>query len=107
MSDVQVTHAPDEHRYEVHVDGELAGFAEYVAKGGRLLFVHTEIADAYAGQSLGSALAKGALDDVRAQGVDIVPLCPFIAGWIERHPEYADLVDEELLAQIEARRAAR
>ena len=106
MTDVAVTHVPEERRYEVRVDGELAGFAEYVDKGGRLLFTHTEIEPGFEGQSLGSTLARGALDDVRARAVDIVPLCPFIAGWIERHPEYADLIDHELLARIEARRSS-
>ena len=106
MASPTVTHAPDERRYEIRVDDELAGFAEYVEKGGRLIFTHTEIADRFGGQSLGSALARAALDDVRANGIDIVPLCPFIAGWIDRHPEYEDLVDHELLARIEARRSS-
>jgi hypothetical protein len=102
MSVIDVIHAPDESRYEVRVDDELAGFAKYVVKGGRHLYVHTEIAERFEGQSLGSKLAKGALDDERAAGTVIVPICPFIAGWIERHPDYLDLVDEKLLARIEA-----
>jgi predicted GNAT family acetyltransferase len=104
MSDIEVIHAPEHQRYEIRVGEELAGFAEYVVKGERHLFVHTEISQQFEGQSLGSKLAQGALDDMRALDATIVPICPFIAGWIERHPDYDDLVDHKLLARIEARR---
>ena len=104
MSETIVVHVPDLRRWEVRVGDDLAGFAEYVIKGDRYLFVHTEIADAFEGQGLGSILARGALDEVRAMGESLVPLCPFIEGWIRRHPEYDDLVDHELLAHFEARR---
>jgi predicted GNAT family acetyltransferase len=98
-----VVHAPDDRRFELRLtDGERAGFAEYVVKGGRYYFVHTEIDDAHEGQGYGSKLAQGALDQVQAMGARVVPLCPFIASWIERHPDYDDLVDHELLAHLEA-----
>jgi predicted GNAT family acetyltransferase len=92
---------PSKLRYEITVDGVVAGFAQYVRKGGRLVFTHTEIDDAFEGKGLGSILARGALDDARAHGHPVVPLCPFIASFIERHPEYADLVDHDLLAAFE------
>lgn len=92
MSDVQVTNHPEAGRYEAHVDGALAGFAEYALDGERMVFTHTEVGDAYEGRGVGSALAKFALDDVRATGRKAVPRCQFIKGWIERHPAYADLV---------------
>ena len=91
-TDVIVRYDPDRHRYEVLVDGALAGFAVYHVRGGRHLFVHTEVDDAFEGRGIGSALARGALDDVRRQGGRVVPVCPFIAGWIDKHPDYADLV---------------
>lgn len=90
----------DRSRYEVRVDGEMAGFAQYVMRGGRIVFVHTEIDDAFEGKGVGSALAKGALDDVRARGLPVVPICPFIASYIERHPEYQDLVDQKVLSHL-------
>jgi predicted GNAT family acetyltransferase len=100
MADPIIRDDPDRHRYEIVVDGALAGFAVYHVRSGRYFFVHTEIGDAYEGRGLGSALARGALDDVRTKGATIVPLCPFIAGWIDKHEDYADLVDEELVASL-------
>lgn len=87
-----------ENRYEAYVDGELAGAAYYELDDrrpdeGRIVFTHTEVDDRFEGKGVGSALARFALDDVRAAGDRrVVPRCPFIKGWIERHPEYDDLV---------------
>jgi predicted GNAT family acetyltransferase len=92
MSEVQTTDNAEQQRYEARVDGELAGFAEYRVRGDRVVFTHTEVDDAYEGQGVGSALARSALDDVRATGRNAVPLCPFIRDWIDKHPDYADLV---------------
>ena len=104
MSDTtspEIRDAPDAHRYEIAVDGEVAGFAVYQRRGGRTYFVHTEIDTRFEGRGLGSTLAKAALDAERDRGEPIIPLCPFIRRYIERHPEYADLVDTELLARID------
>jgi uncharacterized protein len=92
VSDVQVSDQPEEQRYEVRVDGAHAGAAYYRPGEDALTFTHTEVDDAYEGRGIGSALAQGALDDVRRRGLRVVPQCPFIRGWIERHPAYADLV---------------
>lgn len=89
-----VRDAPDEQRYEITVDGTLAGFAVYRLDGDRTVFVHTEISPDFGGRGLGNTLAAGALDDVRSRGRRAVPICPFIAAFIGRHPEYQDLVDE-------------
>lgn len=86
---IEVRDNPAEDRYEIHADGELAGVAEYRDRGGRRIFVHTEVDDAYAGRGLGNRLAKGALDDALARGLHVVPRCPFIRAWLERHPDYA------------------
>ncbi|MGH3647716.1 MAG: GNAT family N-acetyltransferase [Micromonosporaceae bacterium] len=94
-----VRNNPQRHRYEILVDDTLAGFAAYRAGAGVVTFTHTEIDPAYKGQRLGSRLARGALDDVRAGGLRAVPVCPFITGYLERHPEYADLVDSEAAHQ--------
>ncbi|MEV5971662.1 GNAT family N-acetyltransferase [Streptomyces sp. NPDC051921] len=93
----QVTDRPDTSRYEVLVgdDGtETAGFAEYHLSEGEIAFIHTEIDARFAGRGLGGALARGALGDARARGLSVLPYCPFIRGWIGKHPAYADLVPE-------------
>jgi uncharacterized protein len=101
---IEVLDVPARSRYEVTVDGELAGFSEYRQVEGARVFTHTEVFDAYEGKGVGSALARGALDDVRAGGRRLVALCPFIAAYLERHGEYADLVDAELTSRLKARR---
>jgi predicted GNAT family acetyltransferase len=88
----EVHDAPDRSRYEVTVDGALAGFAEYTDRGTVRVFTHTEVFDEFEGKGVGAVLARGALDDVRAAGRTIVPRCPFIRAWVDRHPDYADLV---------------
>jgi uncharacterized protein len=94
MTDIAVTDHADLSRYEITVDGAVAGFAAYRIRNGRtIVFTHTEIEDSYEGQGLGGVLARGALDDVRARGAyDVVALCPFISAWIARHPDYQDLL---------------
>ena len=83
----------DEGRFEaVDESGVVAGFAAYRRREGRVVFTHTEV-DPDAGQEgLGSRLVRAALDDVRSKGGSIVPLCPFVRGWIDRHQDYAALV---------------
>jgi predicted GNAT family acetyltransferase len=94
MADVQVTDNPGESRFEARVDGELAGFADYRTAEDLITFTHTEVSDAFEGQGVGSALARGALDAVRADGTRrVLPRCAFIRGWIDKHPDYQDLVD--------------
>jgi uncharacterized protein len=102
---VQIRHEPDNHRYIVEIDDQLRGEAVYGRRDGRVVFTHTEVDDSLEGQGVGSRLASFALDDVRTSGARVVPLCPFIAGYIERHDEYADLVDDEMLASLRDERA--
>lgn len=93
MTDVVTSHNPQARRYEAHVDAELAGFAEYQLTDALVVLTHTEVDDRFEGKGVGSALARFALDDVRAAGTrKVLPLCPFIKGWIGKHPDYADLV---------------
>jgi predicted GNAT family acetyltransferase len=87
-----VADVPERSRFEILVDGALAGYAVYRLAPGRITFVHTVIDDAYAGQGLGGKLARAALDTARARGLAVRPDCPFIKGWIAKHPDYADLV---------------
>jgi predicted GNAT family acetyltransferase len=97
---IEVRDAPDRKRYEVLDDGTLAGFAEYGDQGDVRIFAHTEVLPAFEGRGVGSALARGALDEVRGSGRTLVAKCPFIRAYIERHPEYADLVNADLAARL-------
>ena len=82
----------EHHRYELRVNGEVAGFVEYrFAAEDRIVFTHTEVDERFEGHGLGSKLARGVLDEARARGWQVVPRCPFIAEYIQRHPDYADL----------------
>lgn len=92
VSDVVIQDRPEHEYYEVSVDGRRAGLAAYELHGTVIAFTHTEVDDAYEGQGLGSRLARYALDDVRARGLTVRPLCPFIKSWIRRHPDYRDLL---------------
>ncbi|MFF5408284.1 GNAT family N-acetyltransferase [Streptomyces misionensis] len=91
---VKVVDAPEAHRYEARVDDgpEVAGFAKYIRTAELIAFVHTEVGPAYEGQGIGSALARTSLDEARAAGLQVLATCPFYAGWIARHREYADLL---------------
>jgi uncharacterized protein len=79
-----------ERRYELLDGDELAGQIDYRMRSSSRAFIHTEVEPKR--QGLGSELVKGALDDVRARGLRVVPVCPFVRAYIRRHPEYADLV---------------
>lgn len=89
---VVVTDDPDRHRYVATVDGAEAGRLDYRRHGARITLVHTEVDDAYAGRGVGGALAKSSLDAAREAGATVVPTCPFVQGWLQRHPDYQDLV---------------
>lgn len=91
---IVVTDASERSRFEVHFDGELAGFAEYRLRSDRIVFTHTEVDDRFQGHGLAGRLARHALDAARAAGLRVTPLCPYIAKWIGEHPEYVDLVDD-------------
>ncbi|MFH8384708.1 GNAT family N-acetyltransferase [Kitasatospora sp. NPDC018058] len=87
-----VTDNTEKSRFEIHDAGELAGFAEYHRSEGEIAFIHTEIDPRFEGRGLGGRLARAALDTARDQHLAVLPYCPFIRGWITKHPEYTDLV---------------
>jgi predicted GNAT family acetyltransferase len=89
---VTVNDRPNELRYEIEVDGEVAGFINYRREPGVIELVHTDVDPRSEGKGVGAALVQGALDDVRARGLKVRPYCPFAAAYIRRHPEYQDLV---------------
>ncbi|MBN9040007.1 MAG: N-acetyltransferase [Rhizobiales bacterium 62-47] len=86
-----VRNNPAEQRYELTVEGHLAATYYRIANG-IITFVHTEVPDALAGRGVGSKLVKGALDQVRADGLKVVAQCPFVKAYIGKHAEYADLL---------------
>jgi predicted GNAT family acetyltransferase/glutaredoxin len=90
--DAVVVDVPEASRYELRLDGRLIGLAAYRRRNGCIVVTHTEIDEACAGRGFGTKLALAALDDARRQGLEVVPLCPFIAYVIAQHPEYDALV---------------
>jgi predicted GNAT family acetyltransferase len=83
---------PEESRYEIRDGDRVLGLAAYERRGETMVFTHTEVDPDAGEEGLGSTLVRAALDDVRSRGGSVVPQCPFVRGWIERHPDYADLV---------------
>jgi uncharacterized protein len=97
---VAVTDNADLERYEITADGALAGFTAYRRRPGLIAFTHTEIDPAFEGRGLGGRLVHAALDEARAQQLLVLPFCPFTNAYIQRHPEYADLVPAGFRAQF-------
>jgi len=89
---VEVTHNAEKRRYELRVEGELASIAEYASNERVLVFDHTETSGNFRGRGLARRLVETALDDVRKRDLKVVPSCWFVAGFIQDHPEYQDLV---------------
>lgn len=92
MVDVKVVDQPDSKRYEGFAGDTLAGYVEYEDVDGERALRHTQVLDAFEGKGVGSALARGVLEDLKARGVKVRPFCPFMAGWIRRHQDYLELV---------------
>jgi uncharacterized protein len=91
--ETEVRDDPAKERFEVYAYGALAGFSQYSLQGSRITIFHTEVEPGFEGHGVGSALARGALDEVRERGLELIPTCPFIAGYIRGHSgEYLDLV---------------
>ena len=86
-----VVNDPSQHRYQLTVDGHTAA-AHYETAGGVITFVHTEVPPELGSRGIGSKLIQGALDQVRAAGLKVVAQCPFVKAWIDKHPDYADLL---------------
>jgi predicted GNAT family acetyltransferase len=80
-----------EHRFELEIEGHLAA-AHYERDGDVITFEHTEVPSELGGKGVGSALIRGALDQVRAEGLKVVAQCPFVKAWIAKNPAYADLL---------------
>jgi len=91
--DISVEDVPGEERYEARsADGALAGYAAYQLASNLIVMTHTEVDPAFEGQGVATALIRGALDDIRERRIPMLPLCPFVVAFLQRHPDYADLV---------------
>jgi predicted GNAT family acetyltransferase/glutaredoxin len=88
----QAVDNPESSRYELRLGDRLIGLAAYRRRDGRIALTHTEVDESCEGRGYGSRLVAAALEDARRQGLAVVPLCPFVAHFVERHPEYQDLV---------------
>ncbi|MGH3472766.1 MAG: GNAT family N-acetyltransferase [Nocardioidaceae bacterium] len=90
---VEVRDVPDSERFEILVGGSVAGFLQYHRRPpDTFVAIHTEIAREYAGQGLAGRLVQHVLDQARAEGLRVKPECPFVAAYVDKHPEYHDLV---------------
>jgi predicted GNAT family acetyltransferase len=91
-----VVDAPERGRFEIRAGEKLAGFTVYQRRPGEIAFVHTEVDPSFEGQGAGSRLIASALDTAREQGLVVLPYCPFVRGYIARHPDaYLDLVPRD------------
>ena len=96
--EIEITHEPrgDKGRYHLLVDGAEAGELDYRMDGDVRVFVHTGVRDAYEGHGLAGQLAQHVLDDARANGIKIGATCPYVRSYLEKHPEYQDLLAKPL-----------
>ena len=93
MTDIMVVNNEADHRYEAWLGEALGGFSQYTLDDGLITFTHTQVADAYEGKGVASALIRGALDHVRAEASRRVrPVCSFVDAFIQRHEGYQDLL---------------
>lgn len=93
-------HHPD--RYQLTVDGVPAGFAEFVDVDGQRIFFHTEVPEAFSGQGLAAVIVRQALDATRAEGLRVVPVCPYVKQYVRKHDDWADIVDPVTPAALQA-----
>ena len=90
-TDARVVDNAERKQYELWLGAILAGSIVYDVKPGTVVLIHTEVDAKYEGQGLGSQLVRGALDDIRRRGLRLIPVCPFVRAYLQRHPEDRDL----------------
>jgi predicted GNAT family acetyltransferase len=93
---IEVKDNPGQDRFEITVDGELAGFTVYRRRPGLKAFIHTEVDPSHEGEGLGGKLVAAALDATREAGEEVLPFCPFVNHYISSHPDYLDLVPADM-----------
>ncbi|MFL5907789.1 MAG: GNAT family N-acetyltransferase [Solirubrobacterales bacterium] len=98
----EVVDAPGQERFEIWAERDTIGFTTYKRRGRLIAFIHTEVEPEYEGEGVASQLISGALDAAREQGLAVLPFCPFVRGYIAKHPdEYLDLVPKDLREHFE------
>ncbi len=99
-SPLHVRDVPGRSRYEARLgdDEEIAGLLDYALGKGWIALVHTEVRDGFEGQGVGSRLVRAVLADLRERGLPVIPKCPFVVGWLQRHPEQHDVLYRPLEA---------
>lgn len=97
---IEVADAPERERYELSIDGDVVGYTAYRARPGLIAFVHTEVDERLQGRGLADRLIRLALEDARARGLAVLPFCPFVKSFIERHREFEELVPEAYREQF-------
>ena len=97
---VDVVHDEDEARFVARIGGVFAGASYYWYRRGRMVLIHTETQPEFEGRGVGSSLTRMALDAARENDEMVVPLCPFVEGYIDRHEEYAALLDKEMFHEM-------
>jgi predicted GNAT family acetyltransferase len=100
-ADIRVVDVPERSRFEIRVDGEVAGFAEYRRRPGLIAFIHTLIDPRFEGQGLASDLVRTALSEARSHALSVLPFCPFVRAYIAGHTEYLELVPENMRAEFD------
>ncbi|WP_117215431.1 GNAT family N-acetyltransferase [Allorhizocola rhizosphaerae] len=90
---IDVRDAPELERFEARDDdGQPAGFVTYQVTGSVIVYTHTEVKQAFQGQGVGSALARAVMEDAKARGRTVVPMCPYLVKWLDKHPEYEPII---------------
>ncbi len=97
---IELADAPERERYELSIDGEVVGFTAYATRPGLIAFVHTEVDERLKGRGLGDRLIRFALEDARARDLAVLPFCPFVKAFIERHREFEALVPDTYKEQF-------
>lgn len=90
---IAVTDNPQLSRYEIHIDGVLAGFEDYRIDDGAITLIHTEVFQRFEGQGLAGHLVGVVLDEARSRGLRVRPRCRYVRSYLASHPEYSDLID--------------
>lgn len=101
-SNPSVRKSATQSRYEISVDGTVAGFAEYLDRDQQRVFFHTEIGEEFGGRGLASTLIREALTDTTQSGLRVVAVCPFVARFVEKHDDFDDQVDPATSDHIRA-----
>lgn len=97
-----VTKMTGPDRYQLSLEGEPAGLAQFVDVDGRRVFFHTEVDKEHSGKGLAGRLVKGALEATRAEGLRVVAVCPFVKKYVSTHDEWSDLLDAATPAMLRA-----